>query len=421
MERKPMRDNLLNVAKFEITRNLKKPFFWVAALILPILLVGYIALAGLVGYSAGTAIEGSASDTSSMELGVFDAVDYLSSLEITNSDGAVQKLKSYNSAEQGISDVKEGKLGVFYYIPENFAETLTIETYAKTENFSIFTSYDTPIRSLLDSSASERVDPMDFAVISGSVQINSINFSVDNAEIDPIAQISRMVIPVAALAVFYILICLFGNRLTTAMTEEKENRISEMILTSMSPRDLITGKIISLIILGFIQLAALIIPLIIVAALGFAGNIVPEGFFIDLSAVTVLSSLVLLIVSYFLFTGLCVTISAIAPTAKDASSFAGVIIILTILPLFFINSFLSPESATPITYILSYFPPSAPIALMFRNAFGTLPVWELILGLACMAFASFVTIKLAVFIYTRSALEFTSRVNLRAIFSKSKK
>lgn len=409
--------NLSHVVRFEIVRNLKKPTFWIAALILPLLLLGYIALASFTGYSASTALEDSATDTSDLSLGLYDATGYLTTHNYIDAEGETKELQPFDSAEQGIAAVKNDQINVFYYLPPDFDQTFTAQIYAKTESTSLFSNYETPLRALLATTAATHVDPTDFAIISNAVQIDTTNFTADNTEFDFMTQISKMIVPAIALVLFYILICLFGNRFTTAMVEEKENRISEMILTSLKSKDLITGKIISLIILGFIQLAALIVPIIIIAAFGFANNLIPADFPIDLNFWTILSSLALLIFSYFLFTSLCVAISTLVPTAKDASSFAGVIIILVILPLFFISSFMSADTATPLTYILSYFPPSAPIALMFRNLFGTLPLWELFLGLAVIALTSFLVVKFAVFTYTRTAIEFNSRVNLRKLFS----
>lgn len=413
-----MRSNVWNVVGFEIRRNLKKPTFWIAALLLPALLIGYIALAGAMGYSAGSAME-EGSDLSGMTLGVYDEAKYLNATEITDADGNTTELKIYESQEKGIEDVKSGELGVFYYVPADFAESLKVHVYSRPSTTSVFSSYDGPLRTLLATSAAANVDAVDYAVITNAIAVESTNFAADNADevVDPSEVISRMIVPGVGLVLFYILIVMFGNRLTTAMVEEKENRISEIILTSMSPKDLITGKIISLIALGLIQLAALVVPIIILYMFGATQGMIPEGITITWDAWTIISTVLLLLVSYFLFTALCITIGTLVPTAKDASSFASVIMILVILPLFFISSFMS-ETPSVITYVLSYFPPSAPIALMFRNVFGTLPTWELVLGVVEMIIVSALIIKLAVWIFKRSALEFTAKISLKSLLAR---
>ena len=411
-----MRNNLGTVIRFEIVRNLKKPTFWIAALLLPVLLIGYIALASFTGYNTGSALE-QGSDISEMSLGIYDAAKYLNSTEITNADGTTQQLIVYSSAEKGIEDVKTGELGVFYHIPVDFETTLRVQIYAKPDTSSIFNNFEAPIKGLLAIAAQSHMEPVDFAVVTGNIAMNTTNFAADSGEeIDPAEMMSKIIIPIVGLVLFYILIVMFGNRLTTAMVEEKENRISEMILTSMSPKDLITGKIISLIVLGFIQLAALVIPVLILYMFGATQGIIPGDIVIAWDVWIIISTLCLLIFSYFLFTALCITIGTLVPTAKDAGSFASVVMILVILPLFFVSSFMS-DTPDALTYILSYFPPSAPIALMFRNAFGTLPTWELLLGLANLAIFSALIIKLAVFIFRRSALEFTAKINLRSLLS----
>ena len=411
--------NLKRVIHFEIIRNLKKPTFWIAALLLPLLLIGYIAFAGFSGQNIEDSLSGG-TDTSDLALGLYDGANFLDHTTLTHADGSTQDFTTFTSTEQGIAALKNDDINVLYVLPQDFAATATVQIYAKSAKTSIFTNYEAPIRTLLAATSANNVAPIDASIISGQLIINTTNFTLDDTAIDPAEQIGAMIIPGVALALFYILICLFGNRLTTAMVEEKENRISEMILTSMSPKDLIVGKIISLIILGFIQLAALIIPMIIIAIFGFESGIIPSDLPIDFNPYIIISSLLLLIFSYFLFTALCVTIGTLVPTAKDASSFSSFLIILVILPLFFMGSFLS-DTPDAMTYIFSYFPPSAPIALMFRNLFGNLPPLELILGLCILAISSAIIVRLAVYIFTRNAIEFNTKINLQKLLSSPRK
>ena len=55
---------------------------------------------------------------------------------------------------------------------------------------------------------------------------------------------------------------MFGNQMLNSTIEEKENRVIEMILTTIEARTLIIGKIISLIVLAFIQIIAILIPIV---------------------------------------------------------------------------------------------------------------------------------------------------------------
>ncbi len=414
------RHNLGNVISFEVVRNLKKPFFWIIALLLPALLVGYVLIVALSSQNTSDTISQN-SDTTSLRLGVYDGANYLLSNEFINSNNETQSAEIYTDSETGIEAVKNNTLDVCNVIPDDFAQNPSVQIYAKPSSSNIFTSYQAPILTLLTNTAVATTAHENIAILTNTVAVESINFSAETDEvIDTNAIISRMIIPGVGLALFYILIIVLGNRLTTAMVEEKENRISEMILTSMRPQDLITGKIISLIILGLIQLTILILPVIILYSLGIAKDLIPFEFNIDWDPWLIISTIALLLSSYFLFTALCVTVSTLVPTAKDAGSFASIIVILVILPFFFVGDFTS-NNPSALAYILSYFPPSAPLALMFRNTFGTLPAWEAILGFIVICISGFLLVKLAVYIFKRTAIEFTARVNLRALLQKPRK
>jgi len=403
-------NNLGDVVKFEVVRSLKKPSFWIAAILLPVLLVGYLFISGLMGMGINDAIEGG-SDTTDMILGLADEA------------GLIEDTKGFElfeSEEEGLAALRGGELDVFYFIPADFAESPVVRLYEVVSTGSLMTNYEGPIREALVVSAAGRVDPSDLLILTSSFRVDTVRYNSDG-EIDNI--LGRMVAPIIALGVFYILICLFGNRLMLALVEEKENRISEMILTTVSSKALVMGKIISMIVIGLIQIAILIIPMIIAYfVMNNKSSMLPEGFVIPAiiwDPWMIMGAVVLLFVGYFLFVALCMVIGVLVPTAKDAGSYGGVIIIMVILPVFFLASFLSDTPDT-MTYVLTYFPFSAPIALMLRNAMGTLPIWEYFLGLAVMLVSSVGLFYLVVNMFKYSAMEYNAKLSPLALFKRRK-
>ena len=204
------------------------------------------------------------------------------------------------------------------------------------------------------------------------------------------------------------------------MTEEKENRISELMLTSINPRSLIIGKIISLMIVGFIQLLVLVVPLLILYKVGLNYNVIPEFIKEGINALSIAQYSLLLIASYFLFTSGCIVIGTLTPTAKDANSFSSVFIIMVILPIFFLGSFTGKDNQF-MMYFLTYFPPSAPIAIMLRAIMGSLADWEFWVGLIDVTVVGALLAKLATYIFCKNAIEFTARVNFKKLFGSPRK
>lgn len=397
------------VVKFEITRTLKKPSFWIAAILMPVFLVGIIFISGMMGYNSESALE-NGSDTSELRLAILDESGLLS-------DGQIETagLTQVADKDSGVKSIKDEQSDVFYFIPKDLA-TEPIEVYHQTENTTLFTNYDGTIRTLLAQAAAEKVDANEAAVLSGSYRVSAVGFK-DGEEDN---MLGRMIVPIAALGIFYILICVFGNRLTTSTIEEKETRITEMILTAVPAKTLIMGKIISLIALGFLQILILVVPMLImyfyagtVGGINI-GELLP---IIEWNPLTIIINLLLLIGGYVLFVGLCVLIGTLVPTAKDAAQYSSVVMMLVILPVFFMGSFML-EDPDLMVYVLSYFPFSAPIALMMRSAFGLLPLHEAIIGIVVICVFAGIIIRMAVKMFQFGALEFSKKIKLTQIISK---
>lgn len=411
--------NLINVISFEVIRSLKKPSFWLAALLVPVFFAAYIFICALVGYNTGSSIE-SGSAVSELKLAVVDKSDYLRYFDFTNEDDEEQSLQKFEEFDFALQALKKREIDVLYYLPEDFVETQNIEIYSKPEHSSITDDFKAPITALLNQSAKHNVKNIDAKVLSSELNYTTTTFdAADDHVIDFKEQLTKLVAPAAAIVLFYILMAVLGNRLSVAMTEEKENRISELLLVSLKPIHLITGKIISLMIIGIIQLIILLIPVAAIYYLGLQRGVIPAEYTINLDIQSILTYLVLLIASYFLFTAINVLVGTLVSTAKEASSFAGFIVIIMIIPFMMLNVFTEGDNST-LLYILTYFPLSAPLSLMLRAVFNNLPDWELLLGIIDIVLTSFVITRIATRVFCRNAVDFSLKNNFKH-FRKTRK
>ncbi|MDR2063286.1 MAG: ABC transporter permease [Candidatus Nomurabacteria bacterium] len=398
---------LKEVIRFEVVRSLKKPSFWVAAILLPVLLIGYILFAGFSGMNAEEMLSQN-SNLDDKQVSLMDESKLISASVLEN-------VATIEDKAQGVENVKTGTMDVFYFVPSDLKQP--IEVYSRDGAGSILTDYKSKVDEWLKVSVLGELTEEQAAVMVGSYQVNDIKFNDSGAESD---ELSQMIAPLVGLVVFYVLICIFGNRLTTSTVEEKENRITEMLLTSISAKTLIIGKIVSLILLGFLQVMILVVPILLIFLFArghsIAGidlsTLIPN---VELNPLVVIVSILLLLLSYLLFVGLGVFVGTLVPTAKEASSYVSVMMILVIMPMFFISSFLS-TTPTTVTYVLTFFPTSAPISLFLRFAFGTLQWWEMALGLLIVAVFAALIIRQAIRVFQFGAVELTSKINLKDAF-----
>ena len=138
---------------------------------------------------------------------------------------------------------------------------------------------------------------------------------------------------------------------------------------------------------------------------------------IVLDPVSIIMNIVLFIASVFFYAGACVLAGSLVSTARDASSFIGPAIVAMVFPLYFMQGFLVSEPGA-IVQFLTYFPLSAPIALMLRSGFGTLSTMEFCIGLFEVVVLALIVVRFAVIAFQKNAINF-GMVKLK-IFSKRK-
>lgn len=401
--------NLSTVFNFELVRTLKKKTFWITALSFPVVIGLVFAIIFFSNKATGDAAKDFSKQTFSIAL--TDASGVISPEVL-----AATKAKTIDTKEAGIAAVKEGKLDAYFYYPTTLA-TDQVEIYAKDEGLFKNSRYSTVAEQLLQQSAAQKVDPQLTTILQGHVSSEATTYR-DGEVYNGFAQ---LIAPGFFLVLFYILLTMFSNQMLTSTTEEKENRVIEMILTTIKARTLIVGKILSLIALAFIQIIVILLP-VLVAYFFFREQLAIPA--IDLSNIPldptrIAIGAALFSASFLLFTGLLVAIGAAVPTAKEANGFFGVVMVLLFGPLYAVSLFISaPES--PLVMVLSLFPFTAPIPLMLRNAVGNLPPGEALLGIAILSVAAIVTMAIAIRLFRYGALEYSNRLSLSTIIARKK-
>lgn len=398
--------NLRTVFGFEVVRTLKKKSFWITAISFPVV----ISLVFAVVFFSNQATEQASLDTKNQRF----------SLAITDESGIITPgiLSQLNAQRvtdkaEGIRSVSSGKIDAFFYYPADITRQ-KVEVYAKDVGLFDNNRYQGTAEAILQQSAVGKVDGKTLAILQNKVGYDSVTYK-DGMKYDGFKQ---LIAPGIFLILFYILIAMFGNQMLTSTTEEKENRVIEMILTTIKARTLIIGKILSLIVLAFIQIIVILIPLVAIYLLFGDKLSLPNIDLtnIPLDPVRITIGAALFAASFMLFTGLLVAIGAAMPTAKEASGFFGIVIMFIFGPLYAFSLFISAPQSSVVMF-LSYFPLTAPIPLMLRNAVGNLSISESLLGITILAISSIVVLTLAIRLFRYGALEYSKRLSLRTLFA----
>lgn len=164
-----------------------------------------------------------------------------------------------------------------------------------------------------------------------------------------------------------------GMLLLRALRRESEARVLEMIIASVTPSQLLGGKLLglSILVLGEASLALSIARLV-------AGS--SGGGITSLPLATILIVLPYLLLGYLAYSGAMLSIAALWPTMAESLQLQFFIRLLTVLPLIGVI-FILPDANGSIARGLTLFPVTAPLLMPFRTLITPVPPVEIGLGL----------------------------------------
>ena len=405
--------NLSTVIWFEFIRTIKKPSFWVATLSIPVLIGVVFAV---VFYSSKSTSDNS--DKLAKEKFSIEYVDE-SKVILPQVSQAVEA-KQVTDKDQALEDVKSGKVDAFFYYPGDVSKQ-KVEVYCKDVGLFDNGKYQAVAENLLKVSANTKIgDPQLTAIAQNQISYDTVTYKADgNVSAGWLAAIP----PLIFLVLFYFTIAMLGNNLLNSTVEEKENRVTEMILTTMNPTDLIVGKLLATFMAGILQAIVLLVPVIAAyLILGTEASVANlpsldmiKGLVFDPYSITIAA--LIFIGGMLLFTGTLVAVGAIMPTAKEAGQYFGIAIMLMFVPFYIIMLILSDPNAL-IVQIFTYFPFTAPVTALLRNAFGSLSMTDAIIVITELFILGLIIIRLSVKLFRYGAMEYSGRLSLSTLFNK---
>ena len=319
-----------------------------------------------------------------------------------------------SSRDAGIASVKSGKVDAFFFYPAHPSQN-SITIYGKDKGVFENGKYSSVAQTILQSSVNEKIGSSELSTLSrGGIKTTTITYKDGKTS----GGINALIPAMLFLVFFYLILVLLGNQMLTSTLDEKENRVTEMILTTINPTNLVLGKVISLFALGILQMLVFALPFII-GYIFFRSNLhLPN---IDFSHLVfdpqqMTLGALLLIGGFALFTGTLVALGAAMPTAKDAGPIFGGLMIMIFIP-FYIFSLIASDPNALIVQIFSYFPYSAPVTGLLRNGFGTLSLIQGIVVVAELFALSAIVLRLAVRLFRYGSIEYSRKLSIREIFS----
>jgi ABC-2 type transport system permease protein len=215
---------------------------------------------------------------------------------------------------------------------------------------------------------------------------------------------SRYIVAYAGLLLLYIAVLLYGTWILTGVTEEKSNRVVEVLLSSVKPWQLLGGKILGIGALGISQFVVTVLTALV--ALRASGVDFP-----DLDPV-ILSNLVLwFVLGFLVFAVLFGAAGSLASRMEDAQNVAFPMSMVAVIGFFVSISALGSPSGMAAT-VGTFVPITAPFVVPVRVALDAIPAWQFIVALLATVTSIALLIRVAGRIYAGGLLRYGGRVKL---------
>lgn len=219
--------------------------------------------------------------------------------------------------------------------------------------------------------------------------------------------------------IIYIMIAMYGTGVTRSVLEEKNNRIAEVLVSSMRASHLMAGKILGV---GAAVMLQVLIWVVVVVLLVTQSELLAQQFNVDpaaLNAVAAHPGTAALLAAYFvlgflLFAALFAALGAAVTSDQEAQSFQMLFMVPLFLPLLFLLQ-LTTRPLEPLARTLGLVPFTAPVAMPMRMAAARIPVGEVLLSLALLVITLVLTSWLAGKIYRIGILSTGRRPSVREL------
>lgn len=214
-------------------------------------------------------------------------------------------------------------------------------------------------------------------------------------------------VALATIVLLFLVITTYGQWVMLGVLEEKTTGIAEQVVSAAGVRSLLAGKVIGIGALGLGQLLVLI-----AAALG-VGTLFDLFTLPSSTYAAAAWSIVWFLLGFGFYAVLYAAAASLVSRTEDAQAASMPVVLVSVIAYVVSFSVIPANPDSGWSRIISLIPPASPIAFPARIGFGTVPVWELLLGVALTAAATYGVIRLAARIYAGGLLAGGGRVKVR--------
>ena len=408
------RSLILTIARHEFAVNVRRPGFIFFTLLIPAMGLLGLLIIGFFSNQALNFLETNFDRNSGVKVptGLVDESGLVSPVPAE----FAEDYRLFPDDASARAALLAGDVNGYVVIPADYVQTGEVTSYAVGGLFDAADIdsdelHDLLIHGLLagkvDDAVLERVNnPADVSPV-------MINDQGERSGFGDIGSVLASFIIPYVLSVFLIIsVFTASSYLLRSVSEEKETRVIEVVLSSVTAAQLLAGKVLGLGALGLTQVLVWLTS--VVAFTGGLGAVV-AGLIVTLNPVVFILSGLYFLLGYLLFGTLMAAAGSLGTSQRESQQMAGLFSFGAAVPFMF-NSLIFANPNGPIPRFLSMFPLTAPTAMMLRLPLTTVSPLDLAISLGGLL----ITIPLALWagakVFRMGLLLYGKRPSLKQIF-----
>jgi len=290
------------------------------------------------------------------------------------------RLVAYQAVESAREAAIAGEISGYYIIQPNYLEDGTVRYVREDFNPTAALENTNIINQLIEYNLLGS-DQNRFEAYQNPVQIEQVDLAPDEEPERDTESPLAFYLPYGVTMLFYVVIFTSASLMLNSVAKEKENRVMEILMSSIKPNELLTGKILGLGLVGLLQLVVWLGSAYGLLQLGGSTFDIPAS--LQLPPEIFIWGIPLFILGYLLYASIMAGIGALVPNLKEASQATFYVILPMLVPLTLVGVIIEQPNAT-LPVILSLFPLTAPNTIITRMAVTTVPIWQLLVAVGLM-------------------------------------
>ena len=384
------------IAKHEYLTNIKRKEFLFVTFGLPLF---FLAIMGISFLFMGIGTQSEENNIGYIDrTGLFDS----------------SNLTKYTDEELARKDLLDNEITNYFVIPENYTATGKIFIYSSRKDFANNMKIEGQINNFLLDNLLKNEPPDIIQRVKKPIDSEYFTLNENGAKSED-SGFTILIIPLAFAMLFTLSIFASSGFLLQSVIEEKENKIMEIILSSVSHEDLLKGRIIGLGALGLTQvliylvLAAVIILINPVALLLIVSQI-------HISIPLLLAGIMYFLMGYLVFASIMAGVGAVATTSREGQQIAGIFSLAGAFPMMF-SQFIFSNPNEGLAIALSIFPLTSPIAMIMRLSTTDVPLYELMISILVLAVSAYFIMEISARIFRASLLMYGKKPTIKELIT----